>query len=67
MINLTEESGPSQDIRTESELPWHLFVGLITMEMGFRCLEGLKKVEEVDDSVKIWGFVRSVDERVAID
>lgn len=66
MISLTEESGPSQDICTESDLPRHLR-GRIAIAMGFRFFDGFKKLEELDDNVKIWGFWKIGDESVAID
>lgn len=65
-MSLTEESGPSQDIRTQSDFPWS-FLGPIAMDMGLRFLHGLKKLEKLDESVNIWGFVKKVDGRVAID
>lgn len=52
MINLTEESGPSHDIRTGRGLVW-TFVGLITVI----CLKGPKKLELYDNVLASWDFL----------
>ena len=43
MINLTEESGPSHDIRTTTEVP-RLLLGATTIHLNF--LYDLKKLAE---------------------
>ena len=67
MISLTEESGPSQDIRTEKEFPLYFFLGRISTEMVLRILDGFKKVEALDVKARILGFTEGPIERVAIE
>ena len=67
-MSLTEESGPSQDKRTERDFPRQVFLGTVSTDTVLRVLNGFKKFEAFEVKLMIWGFrEEGLAEREAIE